>query len=79
MALVTYADLLTTVANYLARDDLTAYIPDGVTVFEAAAARRLKVRLQETTATLTPTSWRCDHSFRLSRLSPGDVDGHADP
>lgn len=56
MALATYADLLTTVANYLARDDLTAYIPDGVTVFEAAAARRLKVRLQETTATLTPTS-----------------------
>jgi hypothetical protein len=56
MALATYADLLTTVANYLARDDLTAYIPDGVTVFEAAAARKLKVRLQESTATLTPTA-----------------------
>jgi hypothetical protein len=54
--LATYADLLTTVANYLARDDLTAYIPDGVTVFECSAARRLKVRLQETTTTLTPSS-----------------------
>jgi hypothetical protein len=56
MALTTYAELLTTVANYLARDDLTAYIPDGVTLFECAAARRLKVRLQESTTTLTPTS-----------------------
>jgi hypothetical protein len=56
MALTTYAELLTTVANYLARDDLTAYIPDGVTLFECAAARRLKVRLQESTTTLTPSS-----------------------
>ena len=55
MALATYSDLLTTVANYLARDDLTAYIPDGVTVFEAAAARKLKVRPQEATTTLTPS------------------------
>jgi hypothetical protein len=55
MALVSYADLQTQIANWLARDDLAAYIPDFITLFECAAARKLKVRLQETTATLTPS------------------------
>jgi hypothetical protein len=52
----TYADLQTQIANWLARDDLTNYIPDFIRLFECAAARRLKVRLQETTTTLTPSS-----------------------
>ncbi len=56
MAITTYAELQSAIANWLARDDLTAYIPDFITLFEAAAARRLKVRLQETTTTLTPSS-----------------------
>jgi len=56
MALASYADLQAQVANWLARDDLTAYIPDFITLFECAAMRRLKVRLQETTTTLTPSS-----------------------
>lgn len=56
MSLATYADLQAQVANWLARDDLTTYIPDFITLFECAAARKLKVRLQETTATLTPSS-----------------------
>lgn len=55
MALSTYADLQTRIADWLARDDLTAYIPDFITLFECSAARRLKVRLQETTTTLTPS------------------------
>src|SRR3954466_11948821 len=56
MALVTNADLLAGVASWLARDDLTTYIPDFITLFECAAARKLKVRLQESTTTLTPSS-----------------------
>lgn len=56
MALATYADLQSQIENWLARDDLTTYIPDFITLFEAAACRRLRVRLMETTATLTPTS-----------------------
>lgn len=56
MALTTYAELQAAIASWLARDDLTAYIPDFITLFEAAACRRLKVRLQETTTTLTPSS-----------------------
>lgn len=56
MSLSTYADLQTQVANWLARSDLTAYIPDMITLFEATAARRLRVRAIETDATATPTN-----------------------
>jgi hypothetical protein len=56
MALTTYAELQSAIASWLARDDLTAYIPDFIRLFEAAAARKLKVRPQEATVTLTPTS-----------------------
>src|SRR6266704_6726476 len=56
MSLATYSDLQTQIANWLARDDLSAYIPDFITLFECAAARKLKVRLQESTTTLTPSS-----------------------
>lgn len=56
MALATYDDLLSAVASWLARDDLTNNIPDFVTLFEAAAARRLRVRPTETSTTLTPSS-----------------------
>lgn len=55
MALLTYANLTTEIASYLARSDLTSYIPDFITLFECSAARKLKVRLMEDTATLTPT------------------------
>jgi hypothetical protein len=54
--LASYTDLQTQIANFLARDDLNAFIPDFITLFEAAAARKLKVRLQESTTTLTPVS-----------------------
>lgn len=53
MALLTYADLQTQVANWLGRTELTANIPDFVTLFEAWVNRRLQIRQQDTTATLT--------------------------
>lgn len=56
MSFSTYSDLQNQIANWLARDDLTTYIPDFIRLFECAAMRRLKVRLQETTTTLTPSS-----------------------
>lgn len=55
MSLSTYADLETQVANWLARDDLTAYIPDMITLFECAAQRKLKVRPQEVLTSLSTT------------------------
>jgi len=56
MALTTYAELTSSIADFLARDELTAFIPDYITLFECDAARRLKVRPQATTTTLTPSS-----------------------
>lgn len=56
MAITTYTELKTAIANWLARDDLTSVIPDFITLFEAHANRELRVRRMETTATLTPSS-----------------------
>lgn len=56
MALTTYAELQAAIADYLARSDLTTQIVDYITLFEAAANRRLRVRQMETTTSLTPSS-----------------------
>jgi hypothetical protein len=56
MAITSYDELQSAVGTWLARDDLTATIPDFITLFEAVANRRLRTRQMETTATLTPAS-----------------------
>jgi hypothetical protein len=56
MSFSTYADLQSQVATWLARSDLTTNIPDFITLFEAAAARKLRVRPMETSTTLTTSS-----------------------
>lgn len=80
MAFGTYSDLQTQVANWLGRSDLSANIPDFITLFEAWVNRRLNIRQQDTTIQMTtssgvvalPTdylSWR-----RLSWLGPPITD-----
>jgi hypothetical protein len=54
MTIATYSDLQAAVANWIARGDLSANIPDFIMLFETVANRRLRTRLQEATATLTP-------------------------
>ncbi len=44
MAISTYSDLKTTVANYLARSDLTSQIPDFITFAENRLRRDLRIR-----------------------------------
>src|SRR5215475_5856007 len=56
MSIGSYNELKIAIASWLARDDLTAFIPDFITLFEASACRELRVRSAETTATLTPAS-----------------------
>ena len=53
MALATYSDLLASVAAWLNRSDLTAVIPDFVTLAEGRIARDLRLRKQVITTTLT--------------------------
>ena len=56
MPLQTYTDLQSAIATWLARADLAANIPDFIALFEAVANRRLRVRQQEATVSLTPTT-----------------------
>ena len=44
MALSTYSDLKTTIANYLGRSDLTAQIPDFIRLAEDRLRRELRIR-----------------------------------
>jgi hypothetical protein len=44
MALATYSDLKTTVANYLARSDLSSQIPDFIRLAEIRLRRQLRIR-----------------------------------
>jgi hypothetical protein len=82
MAIGTYSELKTAIANFLARDDLTDRIPEFISMAEARMGRMLETRSQEkrATATLTasdayvslPTDLR---SIRLVKLntSPKEV------
>lgn len=56
MSISTHAELLTAVANWLHRADLTSIIPDFVTLAEARLNRRLRLRTQENTTTGTASS-----------------------
>jgi len=53
MALSTYSDLKTAIANFLARDDLTTQIPDFIRLAEARMSRELDTRSMEKRATAT--------------------------
>jgi hypothetical protein len=53
MSITTYSELQAAIANWLARSDLTSVIPDFITLFEAQAAKKLRVRPMEATATLS--------------------------
>jgi|TARA_B100001939_G_scaffold287613_1_gene258221 hypothetical protein len=55
MALDTYSNLKTTIANYLNRSDLTAYLGDFITLTEARLNRELRVREMVNTDTSTTT------------------------
>jgi hypothetical protein len=54
MSLTNYTDLQTGLQNWLQRQDLNSVIPDFITLFEACANRRLRVRQMEAVMTLTP-------------------------
>lgn len=82
MALSSYTELQTSVAGWLARDDLTARIPDFVTLTEAKFNRTLFHPRMETRTTLTvntlaaapefldlPVDFQTMRSVRLSGLT----------
>ena len=56
MSLQTYADLTAALGSWLQRADISSLFPNFIQLFEAAANRRLRVRQQEATAILTPST-----------------------
>ncbi|QLG87648.1 hypothetical protein HQ393_04920 [Chitinibacter bivalviorum] len=50
MSLANYTDLVSSIGNWLKRDNLTAVIPDFIALAEARLARDLRVRAMETSA-----------------------------
>jgi hypothetical protein len=82
MSISTYSELQTAVANFLARTDLTAQIPDFIKLAEARMSRELETRAQEKRATATlavgdefvalPTDLREVRSVKLN-TSPNTV------
>ena len=56
MTISTYAELKTAIANFLARDDLTATIPTFIQLAEGRMSRELETREQEKRATTSLTS-----------------------
>ena len=51
MAIGTYAELQTAVANWLDRDDLTARIPEFIALAEAKMNSNLRISLMENVST----------------------------
>lgn len=49
----TYSSLKQSIADFLARDDLTSYVDTFIDIAEARIGRRMKVRAMEVTGTLT--------------------------
>lgn len=56
MSLSTYADLKTSVANYLARTDLTDQIPDFIGLAERRIRREVRIREMSVSVELTATA-----------------------
>jgi len=56
MPITNYSELKTAVENWLDHTLFTTRVPDFIALFEATANRRLRMRQQETSATLTPSS-----------------------
>ncbi len=63
MALSTYSELLSTVANYLNRDDLTSLIPTFITLTENRLNRELRVRANMVRAITTTTAGQAFYDF----------------
>ena len=66
MSITTYAELQAAAANWLVRGDLTARIPEFITLAEARLNRVLRARLAETEASLMTTP-----GARTVALPPG--------
>jgi len=84
MAITTYSELKTAVANWLNRTDLTNRIPEFISLGESELFRRTKIRTGETRATLDtvsgtkyyalPSGYKSMRHFKLNGDPVRDLD-----
>jgi len=79
MALTTYSDLKTTIANYLARSDLTSVIPDFIRLAEDRLRRDLRIRQMLKVATATTTTGDSTVSIPSDFLAMKDLHLNTNP
>ena len=79
MAITTYSELKTAVANWLDRDDLTARIPEFIELTEARYNRILRVRGMESEATQATASGTRSYSLPSEYLQMRSIHLATDP
>ncbi len=63
MTIASYSDLIAEVGNYLARDDLTARVPEFIMLAEAKFNRELRCRQMESRSTLTTSTLSLEPAY----------------
>jgi hypothetical protein len=76
MALASYSDLQSTVARWLKRGDMTAFIPDFIMLAEASLNRVLNTTQQRTHWSITPTTNWVSLPTDLSKVITVQWNGH---
>ncbi len=79
MAITTYSDLKNTVANYLARSDLTSVIPDFIQLAEYRLQRDLRIRQMLVVATASTTGGDSTLGLPTDFLSMRDIHLNTNP
>ena len=80
MALDTYSNLKTSVANYLNRSDLTAFLGDFITLTEARLNRELRVReMVNTDTSITTVAGTQEYTLPTGYLEATTIIFQSDP
>lgn len=79
MAFTSYSDLKTTIANYLARSDLTSVIPDFIRLAEERLRRDLRIRQMLVVATAATTGGDSTIGLPTDFLEMRDIHFNTNP
>jgi len=79
MAFTSYSDLKTTIANYLARSDLTSVIPDFIRLAEERLRRDLRIRQMLVVATAATTGGDSTVGLPTDFLEMRDIHFNTNP
>ncbi len=79
MALSNYTEIKAAVADWLDRSDLTANIPDFISLAETRINRELRIRPQEVRSTMSTTPGNRYHSLPGGYLSMRNIQLNTDP